>query len=211
MTTSFGRVALLAAAALLWLPAAGLAQSPPPSAPPGAAAGKAPVGNGAAEARVDARIKQLHAQLRITPAEETQWSQFAQTMRDNARDIDQSAMQRAQEYPTMNAVQNLQSYEKLVEVHAQHLQKLIPAFQALYDAMSPDQKKLADQVFRARTGAQPQAANASTQAAPSRMAQATMRPRHHYYRHRYYYGGEGYSETEQLNHQELQRLGVTSY
>ena len=45
--------------------------------------------------RVEARIKELHAQLRITPAEEPQWNEFAQVMRENARDMDQAFMQRA--------------------------------------------------------------------------------------------------------------------
>src|SRR5271154_6956384 len=35
-------------------------------------------------AEVDKHIKDLHAQLKITPAEESQWEKVAQTMRDNA-------------------------------------------------------------------------------------------------------------------------------
>ena len=70
-------------------------------------------------------------------------------MRENARDMDQAFMQRAQQYPTMNAMQNMQSYEQIAEAHAQHLQKLVPAFDNLYNAMPEQQKKLTDQVFRA--------------------------------------------------------------
>jgi len=102
-----------------------------------------------AEERVEGRIKELHAQLHITPAEEPQWNEFAQVMRENARDMDEAFMQRAQQYPTMNAVQNMQSYEQISEQHAQRVQKLIPAFQKLYDAMPEQQKRLVDQVFRA--------------------------------------------------------------
>jgi hypothetical protein len=58
-------------------------------------------------------------------------------------------MQRAQHFPTMNAVQNMQSYEQISEQHARRVQKLVPAFQKLYDAMPDQQKRLADQVFRA--------------------------------------------------------------
>src|SRR6202040_3542466 len=94
-------------------------------------------------------IKQLHAQLRITPAEQLQWDQFAQVMRENAREMDQAFMQRAQQYPTMNAVENMQSYEQISEEHAQRVQRLVPTFQKLYDAMPDQQKRLADQVFRA--------------------------------------------------------------
>jgi hypothetical protein len=62
--------------------------------------------------------------------------------------MDQAVMQRAQQFETMNAVQNMQSYEQLAEAHAQHLQKLVPAFETVYDAMSDQQKQTADQVFR---------------------------------------------------------------
>jgi len=108
-----------------------------------------PVAGKNAEERVEGRIKELHAQLHITPAEESQWNEFAEAMRENARDMDQAFMQRAQQFPTMNAVQNMQSYEQISEQHAQRVQKLVPAFQKLYDAMPDQQKRLADQVFRA--------------------------------------------------------------
>ena len=152
-------VAFVAIAALLWLPAAAMAQSrqtaavqgaasPPPAAAASPLAGH-PVPGKNAEERVERRIKELHGQLQITPAEEPQWNEFAQAMRENARDMDQAFVQRAQQHPTMNAVQNMQSYEQLSEEHAQRVQKLVPAFQKLYDAMPDAQKRVADQVFRA--------------------------------------------------------------
>ena len=156
-----GRFAPAAVAALLSLPAAAWAQSSQspatqaatPSPPAAAASPMAdhPVSGKNAEERVENRIKELHAQLRITPAEEPQWNEFAQVMRENAREMDQVFMQRAQQYPTMNAVQNMQSYEQISEEHAQRVQKLVPAFQKLYDAMPDQQKRLADQVFRANS------------------------------------------------------------
>jgi protein CpxP len=63
--------------------------------------------------------------------------------------MDQAFMQRAQQYPTMNAVQNMQSYEQIAEEHAKRVHKLVPAFRNLYDAMPDQQKQFADQVFRA--------------------------------------------------------------
>jgi hypothetical protein len=174
-----GRAALFAGVALVSLPAVVMAQSaatPPSTAAPSTAPPAAPAAPGAtaqpgaaaqpstaAEQHVEARIKQLHGQLHITSAQDSQWNQFAQTMRDNARDMDEAAEQRAQQFPTMTAVDNMQSYEKLAEDHVQHLQKLIPAFQALYDAMSPEQKKTADQVFRAGAEAHAQAQKSGNQ------------------------------------------------
>ena len=140
--------------ALLALPTAALAQptqSPVPAAPPAAESSpmtSQPVPGKSMEERVENHIKQLRAQLHITPAEQSQWDQFAQVMRDNARDMDRAFMQRAQQYPTMNAVQNMQSYEQIAEAHAQHLQRLVAAFDNLYNAMPEEQKKLTDEVFR---------------------------------------------------------------
>ncbi|MFL5268083.1 MAG: Spy/CpxP family protein refolding chaperone [Stellaceae bacterium] len=108
-----------------------------------------PVAGKTAKERVENRIKQLHTQLRITSAEEPQWNQFAEVMRQNARDIDQAILNRTQQFETMDAVQNMQSYEQLAEQHAQHVQKLVVAFENLYGAMPEQQKQLADQVFRA--------------------------------------------------------------
>jgi len=156
--TQSNRFAFAAFAALLSLPAAAFAQSAQAPAPaaqqaaPPAAAGSPmaghPVAGKSAEERVENRINELHAQLRIMPAEQQQWNQFAEAMRENARDMDQVLMQRSQQFQTMNALQNMQSYEQIAAAHAQHVQKLIPAFENLYNAMPDQQKRVADQVFR---------------------------------------------------------------
>src|SRR5271169_1678220 len=100
------RFAPVAVAALLSLPAAAWAQSSQSPAtqaatpaPPAAAASPMadhPVPGKNAEERVENRIKELHAQLRITPAEEPQWNEFAQVMRENARAMDEAFKERAQ-------------------------------------------------------------------------------------------------------------------
>ena len=158
MKILLNHLASVALAGLLVLPGAALAQSspspgtqvttPPPPANTTSPMAGHPVAGKNAEERVENRIKELRAQLHITPAEEPQWNQFAEVMRDNAREMDQTLMQRGQQFQTMNAVQNLQSYGQLAEAHAQRVQKLIPAFENLYNAMPEQQKQLADQVFR---------------------------------------------------------------
>jgi periplasmic protein CpxP/Spy len=99
--------------------------------------------------RVELHIGQLHAQLHITPAQQAQWDQFAQVMRDNAKDMNQVLEQRASGFASMNAVENMQSYAQIAQQHAQDTQKLATAFQALYGDLSDAQKKNADAVFRA--------------------------------------------------------------
>jgi len=48
----------------------------------------------------------------------------------------------------MTATENMQSYADVSMAHAQDVEKLVPAFQALYGTMSDSQKRMADQVFR---------------------------------------------------------------
>jgi len=42
----------------------------------------------------------------------------------------------------------MESYAKVATAHAQDVEKLVPAFQALYTTMTDSQKRLADQAFR---------------------------------------------------------------
>ncbi len=94
---------------------------------------------------VDQRIDTLHAELKITPAEEPDWRNVAQTMRDNAAAMGKLVAEKSSQ--RMTAVENLQSYEQFAEAHVDGLKKLTAAFETLYDAMPETQKKLADQVF----------------------------------------------------------------
>jgi hypothetical protein len=100
--------------------------------------------------RVEQHITRLHARLHITPAQQADWDQFAQVMRDNAKDMNQTLEQRNAGFGSMTAVDNMQSYAQLAQQHAQDTQKLAAAFQTLYGSFSDDQKKNADAVFRAR-------------------------------------------------------------
>jgi hypothetical protein len=99
-------------------------------------------------ANVDAHIALLHRELQITPAEETAWAAFAQVMRDNAAQMGAAFAQRGQSLPTMNAVQDLQSYAQIAQIQSDNMQKLAAAFQTLYAGFPASQQKVADAVFR---------------------------------------------------------------
>jgi protein CpxP len=120
---------------------------------------------------VEQRITALHASLKITPAEETQWNGVAQAMRDNAAAMDNLiATNRTAPPQNLSAVQDLQTYQKLAQAHVDGLKNLIAAFSTLYNAMSDEQKKIADQVFQ----------TSGTLAGP---APTTTVAKHHGYRH----------------------------
>jgi periplasmic protein CpxP/Spy len=96
-------------------------------------------------------IKQLHDQLKITPDQESQWNGVAQVMLDNATAMDGVMQERARKSASMNAVDDINSYQDIVAAHADGLKKLAAAFAPLYAAMPPAQQRTADAVFGHRT------------------------------------------------------------
>ena len=100
------------------------------------------------EDRVEMRIKDMHARLKITQAQEDQWAKVAEVMRDNARSMDALTMARHENAKTMTAVDDLRSYGEITDAHAEGIKRLTPVFAALYDEMSDAQKKEADTLFR---------------------------------------------------------------
>jgi len=104
-----------------------------------------------AEARVDrveARITDMHAKLKITQAQEDQWAKVAQVMRDNEKAMEPLIKARAENAMTMTAVDDLKSYGEITDAHADGIKKFTPVFATLYDSMSDAQKKQADAMFR---------------------------------------------------------------
>src|SRR5579859_1751220 len=113
---------------------------------------QAAVTSAAAETKgetVQQRITDLHASLKITPAEETQWNGVAQAMHENAAAMDKVVATNETTPPqNLTAVQELQTYQQFAQAHVDGLENLIAAFSTLYNAMPDDQKKVADQVFQ---------------------------------------------------------------
>jgi protein CpxP len=97
--------------------------------------------------RSEKRIKELHDKLRITAAQEPLWDKVAQTMRANGQAMRASVTDRSTRLKTMTAVDDLKSYQIVADEHSAGLKRLIPAFEALYASMTPDQQKRADRVF----------------------------------------------------------------
>ena len=97
---------------------------------------------------VEQRITQLHAELKVTPDQESKWNSVAQAMRDNAANMDKLvAEKRQQGSPNMTAVDDLKTYQEFTQAHLDGLKNLTSAFSSLYSSMSDEQKKNADQVF----------------------------------------------------------------
>ncbi len=121
--------------------------APATSAAPATAPAATPATAPAVQSKeVEAHIKKLHDQLMIKPAQEDAWAKVAQVMRDNASGMT-TLMDERQGKGMMSAVDDLKSYQAIVQAHADGLKNLVDAFQPLYDAMPADQQKNADKVF----------------------------------------------------------------
>jgi hypothetical protein len=105
---------------------------------------------------VERRITQLHADLNITAQQQPQFDAFANAMRQNASEMDQFQADHASVTASGSAVDLLKTYASFTQMHAQEVQNLVGPFSALYDALSPEQKRVADRSFRTFARAQQQ-------------------------------------------------------
>jgi periplasmic protein CpxP/Spy len=96
---------------------------------------------------INAYLAVLHDELAITPAEETLWTGFADTLRESAGKLADAYRQRRDQLPGMNAIADMNSFIALEQLRLDGLKAASTAFQALYQTMPPAQQKVADTVF----------------------------------------------------------------
>ena len=102
---------------------------------------------------VEKRITELHTKLKITADQETLWKAIAQEMRDSGKAFNEATRAREGKAATMTAIDDLNSYADLAAMHADSMKKFVGVFSPLYTAMSDDQKKNADEIFRGHKAA----------------------------------------------------------
>ena len=139
---------LIATSAILGLVSFTATAAPVGTTPPAAGIIQAAVPTGhTMSAKVEQRIIDLHAALKITGAQQPLWDAFALTMRDNAKAMDLAYQHRITTMSGMTAADNMQNYADMSVVHAQGMQQMAPAFRNLYSALSVEQKQAADTEF----------------------------------------------------------------
>ena len=117
-----------------------------PKAPPKAQPQQAPQEQG-----IERQISELKKRLNITPQQQPQFDAFAQAMRQNAQTME-PLMQEQQQSANRTAPEDLKAAAKFAEAEADALKRLLSPLQALYDTLSDQQKKVADQVLVASAG-----------------------------------------------------------
>jgi protein CpxP len=99
---------------------------------------------------VEGRIAFMKAELKITPAQETQWQPVAAAMRENAKTLDQTITTARQKRDTMDAVERLELREQFAKLRADNDARLLAAFKPLYANLSSEQQQIANQLVGAR-------------------------------------------------------------
>ena len=102
------------------------------------------------EQGIEAQISEMKKRLNITPQQQPQFDAFAQAMRQNAQTMEPLMQQ--QQSTSHSAVEDLKAAAKFAEAEADSLKRLVPPLEALYGALTDQQKKVADQVLMASAG-----------------------------------------------------------
>jgi len=110
---------------------------------------KAPRHNFSMSRHIEGRIAYVKAELKITDAQAPLWSKVADTMRSNAKAMDDifASMRRDPNAPAPTAIDRLEMRSRLAAARAQGDQQFLAAFKPLYDNLTPDQKKAADDLL----------------------------------------------------------------
>ena len=102
---------------------------------------------------VEGRLAFLKTELKITPAQEPQWTKFADTVRSTAKNAQGATppmMQGGAQAAT--APDLLGRYEKTLSSQLETVHALKAAFDPLYSSFSDDQKKAADELLTGPLG-----------------------------------------------------------
>ena len=97
---------------------------------------------------VEGRIAYLKAELKITDAQAPQFDKVAQAMRDNAKERAQAFAQfRGDRDQPKTALERLEMRARFEQMRAQGAERFLAAFRPLYQSLSDDQKKAADELL----------------------------------------------------------------
>lgn len=95
---------------------------------------------------VDARVAFLRTALKITDAQDGAFQNLAKVMRDDAAAHEKMHESMHGAWPK-TSLDRLELHAKMAQQHAQHLATFVAAYKSLYDGLSEDQRKAADELF----------------------------------------------------------------
>ena len=119
----------------------------------GPGGGMGPMGPGAGpqawgnpSAMAEARIAYLKSELKITAAQEPAWKAFADQTKQQSEAM-QALIAGVQGGATATAPERMEQRNQIMKKRQEQMEKGTAAFKALYAALTPEQKAIADQRF----------------------------------------------------------------
>lgn len=108
--------------------------------------------------RVEARLAYIKAALKITDAQKTQWENFADVMRKQAKEADaqiqdrRASMAANTERKPPTAIERLERQQAFMTTASTRIGERLAVQKPLYAALSPEQQRIADKVLSSRGG-----------------------------------------------------------
>ena len=96
-------------------------------------------------ARVDSHLGDMKAQLKITTAQEPAWQAFSTAAKQRAAGM--QAMHTQMQHDSGNAADRMAQHSAMMQQRSAGMVATSEAFKALYAALTPEQKAVADQSF----------------------------------------------------------------
>ena len=98
------------------------------------------------EVRLDTRMSEFHQELQITMTQEALWKTYASAVRHNLQDAHDQTVLEIQHAPA-TAPDHFEHLLALKREQLNSLRQIASSFNALYVALSPVQKRVADEHF----------------------------------------------------------------
>ena len=107
---------------------------------------------GMIQAFAEGKLAFLKSWLGITEAQSGPWNAFAEAVRAQAKSMAESQQKRMPTpgQPEVTLPQWVDLHLQMMEEHLAAMKKIKPAFDALYQALTPEQRQKADQLIRMR-------------------------------------------------------------
>ncbi len=111
--------------------------------------------------RMEARLAYLKTALKIADAQQPQWNAFADTLRKHAREADKrmearrSQIEQKRRDTPPTAIERMEFRQARLAAAATRLNDVLAAAKPLYAALSPEQQKIADELFAPRRHGMP--------------------------------------------------------
>ena len=105
--------------------------------------------------RIEGRIAFLRAELQISDGQSKVWNAFAGALRNNAKLLKEANMPMMTDASAPQLLAQLDSQERILGARLEGIRAMKAALAALYEALTPDQRKTADELLAAHMGLMP--------------------------------------------------------